>query len=358
LTNNNNQGWTIPTWAQKVTIICIGGGGAGGAGAFTAGSQTTDWKSGGGGGAGGSVAVASFHARAFNPNTKYEIVVGVGGSKSAGLDGSGDTSIQRNGLASSFGKSDGSQYPYVIAFGGSGGQQGAVYPSSTNPFIHNIWSRGGLNLPNTYSPGYSVGGNGGYGGISGSTNSNLCVNDGFLNFLDISLAAGNFSRLRSLDAYDFPYPSKIGFTGNNIDGFFGVFHTNGSQVAPTGGGGGSGYITSSNNTFNAGRGGGIHTNRPLNQSAVVSNTQFPNSGITTIINPNTNTVAPNLHFYNTLIGLGGRGGSTAGNYSATDGAKYGGGGGGGRAFINVASTDTRRLGGNGGQGVVVIISEA
>jgi alpha-tubulin suppressor-like RCC1 family protein len=358
LTNNNNQGWTIPTWAQKVTIICIGGGGAGGAGAFTAGSQTTDWKSGGGGGAGGSVAVASFHARAFNPNTKYEIVVGVGGSKSAGLDGSGDTSIQRNGLASSFGKSDGSQYPYVIAFGGSGGQQGAVYPSSTNPFIHNIWSRGGLNLPNTYSPGYSVGGNGGYGGISGSTNSNLCVNDGFLNFLDISLAAGNFSRLRSLDAYDFPYPSKIGFTDNNIDGFFGVFHTNGSQVAPTGGGGGSGYITSSNNTFNAGRGGGIHTNRPLNQSAVVSNTQFPNSGITTIINPNTNTVAPNLHFYNTLIGLGGRGGSTAGNYSATDGAKYGGGGGGGRAFINVASTDTRRLGGNGGQGVVVIISEA
>jgi alpha-tubulin suppressor-like RCC1 family protein len=355
-----NQGWTIPTWAQTVTIICIGGGGAGGPGAYRV-SSTQNWLTGGSGGGGGDIVIQKFSASDFNPSTRYQVSVGGGGVASLGIDDiplATDNSYKRDGGASTFGKSDGSQYPFVIAYGGYGGSRGintaagSISGSTSYPtnLAYYIKKEGN---------GYIPGGAGGIGLVSGSVNGRTGYDDGWLNFRTKATSVGVDTG--SLDAFDLP-PSHYNFANEFVRDFELFFRNITSKVSTTGGGGGGG-ISRTNVGYRGGRGGAIANLRDTNFAVNWINAEPPKDsiGITKFDNPITNTSAPSLRFYNTLIGMGGRGGSRQTGFLdlPTAGGKYGGGGGGGRATTtNQTTTPTDSYGAAGGNGVVVIISEA
>jgi hypothetical protein len=368
-------GWICPSWAQKVTVICIGGGGAGGAGAVTTGADTTLWKTGGSGGNGGSVAIGEYAASIFQVGKRYDVTVGPGGVNTAGLNDAIDNPVLRNGGQSTFVYSTEVTYrhPVLIAPGGAGGRRGF-----TNSSITDIRTAYVITNSPFYGPSRNlqVGGIGGFGAVSGSANGvNSGVNhsDGFLNLslynsLNDNAGSAASQVCISLDAFDIPHPSSITISANNAYGGARPSNLNmlcqyGPSLAPTGGGGGSGYSRTTNATHRGGRGGNnleFRPSRTTTNTAGLQNVFGLSIGVTTgqLYSTPPPATTLNMPYWQTFIGDGGRGGSTSDNYAASDGANFGGGGGGGRALINASNTDTRRLGGNGGNGVVIIISEA
>jgi hypothetical protein len=289
------------------------------------------------------------------------VSVGGGGVASLGIDDiplATDNSYKRDGGASTFGKSDGSQYPFVIAYGGYGGSRGintaagSISGSTSYPtnLAYYIKKEGN---------GYIPGGAGGIGLVSGSVNGRTGYDDGWLNFRTKATSVGVDTG--SLDAFDLP-PSHYNFANEFVRDFELFFRNITSKVSTTGGGGGGG-ISRTNVGYRGGRGGAIANLRDTNFAVNWINAEPPKDsiGITKFDNPITNTSAPSLRFYNTLIGMGGRGGSRQTGFLdlPTAGGKYGGGGGGGRATTtNQTTTPTDSYGAAGGNGVVVIISEA
>ena len=365
----SNGKWRIPSWAQKVTIICIGGGGAGGPGSTS--TSTTVLRGGGGGGNGGTLVWSTFAASSFNGNIDYDISVGAGGS------GTGANEAQRMGGTSQFGGSEvaspsglqfSGQYPTLKALGGLGGESGKT--STTSHFFEStqvVTYPRYRYYPDMQGPRTHPGGPGGSGGVGKTWLQNTV--EGGAGFLSgYESYDGNLQGFNStfgsanLDASDLPFPYRNHRTGlpsvtvsqysAHILYFSSLFFfRHSAEIAPTGGGGGAG-ISGSNNTFTGGRGGAIKT-YPQQEQYGYDNNVPP--VIMERENYRYNTTAPSIPFLYTQVGLGGRGASTNGTGEATPGAKYGGGGGGGRA---TSGQTGQHYGANGGQGVVVVISEA
>jgi hypothetical protein len=123
-----------------------------------------------------------------------------------------------------------------------------------------------------------------------------------------------------------------------------------SALTTTGGGGGAGMgcdggANCTPYDFARGLGGRIDPGGP-NSNAVF----IPGLVNTIYQRPN----YTNVSAYNTLVGLGGRGGQA--NIDAEDGGKYGGGGGGARPQPDL--NQPAYAGGKGAGGVVVVITEA
>ena len=285
------------SWAQKVTVICIGAGGGGGSGARRPTNATA--AGGGGGGGGGAIVMSTFDNSILSATTGITVAaVGSAGTYPA-VDGNGNPGGV--GGDASFGS-------LLRAPGGRGGSGGATTALAA---VNGGAAHGHRSQIST-------------GGGPGGRGSN-------------NLVAG------TRDAPPLPYLQNLPFNGSNEIP---------ADVAPTGGGGGTGYGATSDVTSNGGAGGSIQT----------STTFTLNNGSTfTLLGPVVNTTTSNgttassIRFHNSLVrvGLGGRGASTAGNTQPVQGGTYGGGGGGGRGGTGAAGTG----GATGGPGVVIVITE-
>jgi len=208
--------WNKPSWVRKITVICVGSGGAGGPG-FVGGTGN---RTGGGGGGGGSVSWTTFR-REDLPSNSYNITVGSRG------DASGSNDIARNGKISSFGFNS---TPYIFAFGGSAGQPGSNITGSV---------RGGVPISSTVNS--SGGGPGGCGQVSYSS---------------------------TMDAASVPFATNtIPVNGSNAIP---------AAVAPTGGGGGAG-LTSTGIGTTAGMGGQILESQTFNGTTINGTSLLNNS---------------------------------------------------------------------------------
>ena len=285
------------TWAQKVTVICIGAGGGGGSGARRATNATA--AGGGGGGGGGVLAISTFDNSILGATTSVTIgTVGTGGTYPT-VDGVGNAGIA--GGESSFGS-------LLRAPGGRGGGGGAI---TANGRADGGAAHGHRSLISTGA------------GPGGRGSNNLIVG--------------------TLDAPPLPYQQNLPFNASNEIP---------ADVAPTGGGGGAGYGVASDVTSNGGAGGAIQPSNTF---------QYNNGSTYTLYGPVVNTTtstgvtAPSISFFNSLVkvGLGGRGASTNGATAPVAGGSYGGGGGGGRGGTGAAGSG----GANGGPGVVIVITE-
>ena len=132
--NKPTQSFTVPSWAERIDVCCIGGGAGGASGGyvqagFNSNLYPDNW--GGGGAAGGTGEMINTQIDEFESGAVYEIRVGAGGA--AGLSGG----------ASSFGS-------IVTARGGQVGGNGDPVP-----------------LKNQTTANGGVGGTGGIGGNGG-----------------------------------------------------------------------------------------------------------------------------------------------------------------------------------------------
>lgn len=107
--------YSIPAWARRLQMVCIGGGGGGGAGA--AGTTAANRAGGGGGGAGGrsfeEVDVAELSGGALT------VTIGSGGAGATGVTGT--TSGGNGGAGGESSIADGAQVLLAATGGGGGG---------------------------------------------------------------------------------------------------------------------------------------------------------------------------------------------------------------------------------------------
>ena len=122
--------YTVPTWAERVDVTCIGGGASGTNGGFSQGGET-----GCPGGGGGSGYIGHATGIAVSPGAAVAVTVGAGGSVPSGYFAVGNA-----GGASAFGAA-------LAAGGGNGGPTQGNANSNTS---------------------YAAGGNGGFGGGGGA----------------------------------------------------------------------------------------------------------------------------------------------------------------------------------------------
>ena len=131
--------YTVPSWAERVDVSCIGGGASG-----TSGGYSQFGTNGCPGGGGGSGYITNMNSVAFTPNAKIAITVGAGGAATAEPGTTGVYTVGKRGGTSSYGSA-------VSAVGGYGGP-----------------TQGAANNENSAC----AGGNGGFGGGGGSQSAN------------------------------------------------------------------------------------------------------------------------------------------------------------------------------------------
>ena len=297
INNNGSYTWYKQPWAKWITVIAIGGGGGGGGSYTPFVGTTTPNATGGAGGSGGSVVMSKF--KATDISNSVTVFVGAGGN---GGTGAGNPGKGGNASNSSFGN-------YIIAYGGNGGI-GATRGAGNDTIT--AWT---LGLPSIDPDGFG----GGWGGRG----------------IVISNAT------RTGDAPPLPMrDTPTGVTQTPIPWP--------SAITTTGGGGGAGMNCDAGANCisytvrgNGGKidGGGLNTNGVFIPGLVNNAFQKP--------------TYDNVPAYNTLVGLGGRGGDI--NNDAEDGGKYGGGGGGARSQPQLYLPGY--TGGKGANGIVIVITE-
>ena len=245
------------------------------------------------------------------------------------------------------------------AFGGKGGNGGIVGQiNSTDDYF----SFGG-SIPNMMpTPTSIIGGPGGVGRASAtytinnenSANLKMINENPIGGYIKSYISNNELVPPNNQHWLPFSWITGLKFNGNyNVP----------SPVAPTGGGGGGGFlnttllgtsrITSENlnrnlsHAYLGGRG-GFHTQN--NNGPVSLGGSTYSTGIVDFERPDS------VIFYNTIVGVGGNGGSNAPSkiFSPEQGKKYGGGGGGGGASRN---SNTVQNGAHGAQGSIIIIEE-
>jgi hypothetical protein len=85
-----SQDWTVPTWANKITMVAVGAGGGGGGGGVThLAVGPEQWAYGGGGGAGGNIAVKTINKSDLPKNAQgeSELTISVGDQGRGGRGG-------------------------------------------------------------------------------------------------------------------------------------------------------------------------------------------------------------------------------------------------------------------------------
>jgi len=217
----------------------------------------------------------------------------------------------------------------IVANGGKGGEGGKMWNnipgvSSRNDGVALV--RGGLVLSHYIdTDNLIIGGPGGYG-RSSKTDPAYDI-FGYM--------------IPPIDSHDLPY----GFITNNQPiRDFGQFNIP-SNISPTGGGGGGGYV--STNLLNMGL---LDANVPIPGGKILQKNKYTNE-----LNPMYSLSIPttNISFYNTVIGMGGDGGSIQSSQLPQNGNNYGGGGGGGGASRNTSAQN----GGDGADGMCIIIEK-
>ena len=306
--------WTKPSWARTVKVILVGGGGGGG-GSYGWGYGAV---TGGGGGAGGSLVIGEFDASQL-PTSSISITVGSGGPGGVSADIGGS-----NGGTSYFGN-------YLFAPGGQGGTGGKFVPVlGIEDYVD-----GGYATPTTAFTS-TGGGPGGRGSIDG-------YRDTGNNMLPVIVE----TVAPSLPIH--PIYLELNWNGTqNIP----------AAIAPTGGGGGTGY-NGDDNFSNDTWGGSLKVNSYMGGAD-----QFPL--IYGLVGRTWGIETDDKYYpaFNTSIGFGATGGKSSGSIEPTIARQYGGGGGG--AFGGGGSPGTPmdpyqfkdNYGSQGASGVVVIISEA
>lgn len=301
--------WTKPSWARTIKVVLIGGGGGGG-GSFGWGYGAI---TGGGGGAGGSVVIGEFNASQL-PTSSISITVGSGGPAGVSADIGGSF-----GGTSYFGE-------YLFAPGGQGGEGGKFVPV---PGIED-YANGGYATPTTAftSTGGGPGGRGSIDGIRDTGNGMLPI-------------------INETEAPSLPlHPIYLELNWNGSQNIPAV-------IAPTGGGGGTGY--DGTNHFSVDTNGGSLTVNSFYGGL----DQFPI--IYGLVGRTWGAQVDDKFYpaFNTSIGFGASGGKASGSIQPTAARKYGGGGGG--AFGGGTGAEyefSNNYGSPGASGVVVIISEA
>jgi hypothetical protein len=316
----STQFWTKPSWAKTIRVTLVGGGGGGGSAPAT---EDQFYLIGGGGGGGGTVTIAEYDADTLDES--IWVFVGAGGSGGTNL------TLASNGGSSMFGN-------LLVARGGNAGQNGKIEfgPGSLGwGFVQGGTSIGKIDYINT------GGGGGGAGTINGiipglienaayaSLAPTLPIIDSWLDLPDRGDPTLNY-----YTTWPIPIPASI---------------------APTGGGGGTGYDPSNGrqnaNTF----GGTIIGWLPYGlryEDVLTAYTYYGGS----------------LPAFNSKIGIGGNGGNAYDLSRPTHGEDYGGGGGGAYAGGLISGSGVYpdgtptytdyNFGANGANGIVVIISEA
>ena len=315
----STQFWTKPSWAKTIRVTLVGGGGGGGSAPAT---EDQFYLIGGGGGGGGTVTIAEYDADTLDES--IWVFVGAGGLGGTNL------TLASNGGSSMFGN-------LLVARGGNAGQNGKIEfgPGSLGwGFVQGGTSIGKIDYINT------GGGGGGAGTINGiipglienaayaSLAPTLPIIDSWLDLPDRGDPTLNY-----YTTWPIPIPASI---------------------APTGGGGGTGYDPNNGrqtaNTF----GGTIIGWLPYNlryEDVLTAYTYYGGS----------------LPAFNSKIGIGGNGGNAYDLSRPTHGADYGGGGGGAYSGGSINGSGVYpdgtptytdyNFGANGANGVVVIISE-
>ena len=133
--------YTVPNWAERVDVSCIGGGGGGSGGGLSQFGESTS-----AGGGGGSGYISHAYGVSVSPGSSISVSVGAGGAAGNDLQGSGGT-----GGTSSFSS--------AAANGGNGGK----------------W----LNLNAARRDQFAVGGNGGHGGGGGACMADTGASGGY-----------------------------------------------------------------------------------------------------------------------------------------------------------------------------------
>jgi alpha-tubulin suppressor-like RCC1 family protein len=299
-TSSGTYNVSAPMWAQYITVVAIGGGGAGGNGVFS--NTVNVWKFGGAGGGGANCVYQKIHKSNF-PST-ITIIVGNSGSRVAGSPDGGNTTVKLKNAT------DGTDV-VIFARGGFAGNNGVT--STTGQSLS-----GGIPI-HAYDS--STG-----GGPGAATATTLNTPGGLTN------------------AASLPLKDDIFYNGSD---------NKPSAVAPTGGGAGGiyGQVLSGVGTLtNGGTGGGFNIDNSTTNSSRSS------LGIVSHKRSYTSDNNPVSMSWNGIsIGLGGRGAGISLN--AVAGGNYGGGGGGGRALVGTDNAVTRR-GAEGGPGAVMLIFEA
>jgi hypothetical protein len=337
----------------------VGGGGAGGGGSYSTDEKRT--ITGGGGGAGGSILTVEVNdSYEFFENLKspgsgifLNVAGSVRGGKGSlvnntngenGFDGF-DTLVSFLNLTQTF-----------VAFGGKGGRGGIVGEIDS---IYDYYTYGGAISNITPSTGLIIGGPGGVGRASLSYVINN-LQSANLKLTDENLSSG-YSMTYTMNGEIIPpnnthwLPFKwlnLPFNGN---------YNRPSLIAPTGGGGGGGRLNTTilNKNVQVNLNGNNTTTRQLDHAWIPGRGGFQQN----VMLPNSIGEQPSeTALFNTIVGVGGNGGSFAYNkiFTPQNGKFYGGGGGGGaagRAFIINGTVFYSQDGGNGARGSITIIEE-
>lgn len=253
---DSGTSWSKPSGAKQVVVICVGGGGQGGGGSGNA--STSSARIGGGGGGGGARTQMVFRADDL-PNS-VTVTVGAGGSAAGGGGSAGGGTAGTAGGNTTFGG-------FVTAYGGGGGKGGTDATASVGGGGGGSASAGltgsgtttvsGGNPGNTNTAsaiggqGAGSGGNAEYGGAGGggSTNtpsSNSLQNGGGSMFGGAGGAGGggvNTSNVRVVAGSGGRcgfYTAGSGAGGGGSDGAAGTAGANGGATYTSGAGGGGG----------------------------------------------------------------------------------------------------------------------
>ncbi len=150
-TFTSNGTFTVPANVRSITVEVRGAGGGGGQG-FNFGSRSG--VSGGGGGGSGGYGRQTF---TVNPEEKYNVTVGAGGSPA----GTGGTSSLGSLISATGGNPGGNGVNFTPGGGGGGGTSAATYNVTGNSGSSGSISSGGAGGSGVN--GYGGGGSGGYG---------------------------------------------------------------------------------------------------------------------------------------------------------------------------------------------------
>jgi len=250
--------YSVPAWARRLRIVCIGGGGGGGSGA--AGTNAANRGGGGGGGAGGR-AEAEFDISEVGAS--LTVTVGAGGTAAASVTGTNSGAAGGAGGTSSV--QDGSTF-LVGASGGSGGAAGTTASTSaTTGGTGNVVGNGGGagsasgngGAGTSASVGEGPGGGGGGGGLitTSGTSQGGRGGNGFAIGLTSRLASGGLGGV-GVDGVAGAAKAWTRGCGGGGGGGGAISSANAGAGAaggaPGGGGGGGG---GARDTFNSGAGG-------------------------------------------------------------------------------------------------------
>ena len=153
--NNKSNPITAPSWANYMTVICIGGGGGGGGGGNgfdPSPTQTKGAQNGCTGGGGSGAEYKIYRGLKLTANSNIQITIGAGGQGGgSGVDGKG------GGTTSVVFQRDGVNELTIESLGGNGGQGGGTGGSAAGgaanvykPYYSSQW-RGNSN--SAFSPG-------------------------------------------------------------------------------------------------------------------------------------------------------------------------------------------------------------